>query len=216
MLKSFASLCRNRPQLVSPVYLKPLCFNQTPINNFASFQDKVEKRQKSMSEQEFKKEIDVMVNKPTFTLVDYKQRVIDGLTQLKKGIKAKLMSGNEATEASLMTHKKILNAMHERELIDEKLVKGPVKKDIAAVSQTTVEEINSMLKNFDQLKNIHSWLKKTKENGEPLPANQEEMITRFRRDKPVTKSFLKFQYKRQTFSKRMMRQRMKWGPRKKL
>lgn len=34
-----------------------------------------------------------MANKPTFTLIDYKQRIVDGLTKLKKGLRAKLMTG---------------------------------------------------------------------------------------------------------------------------
>ena len=34
-----------------------------------------------MSEQEFKKEIEFMANKPSFTLTDFKIRVLDGLAK---------------------------------------------------------------------------------------------------------------------------------------
>lgn len=43
----------------------------------ASFKEKMEKKQKEKSEDEFKKEIEFLANKPSFTLVDFKQRILD-------------------------------------------------------------------------------------------------------------------------------------------
>lgn len=60
--------------------------------NFASFKEKMEKKQKEKASDEFKKEIEFLANKPSFTLVDFKQRIVDQLTKMKKGIKAKLMN----------------------------------------------------------------------------------------------------------------------------
>jgi len=218
MLKSFLNLTRASPFQVSSQFTQftKLCsITSVPMYNFASLQDKMEKRQQQMSEKEFKKEMELLVNKPTFTMADYKQRVIDGLTQLKKGFKAKLMSGNEATEASLTTQKKILNAMFDQELVSDQKVSGVAKKEIAIVSQTTVEDVNMMIKNYEQIKGIHGWLKECKENGQDLPANQEELTNRFRSDRPMKKSYFKFNFKRKKYSKRMIRQRIKWGPKKK-
>jgi len=214
MLKSFLNLTRATPFQVSSQSTKLCSITSVPLYNFASFQDKLEKRQQQMSEKEFKKEMEFLVNKPSFTMADYKQRVIDGLTQLKKGFKAKLMTGNEATEASLTMQKKVLNAFFDHELVSEEKIRGQKKKEIAMVSQTTVEDINIMLKNYEQIKAMHGWLKDVKEKGEDLPSTQEELGIRFRRDRPVKKSFLKFKLKRRKHSKRMLRQRIKWGPRK--
>lgn len=59
----------------------------------ASFKDKMEKKQKEKAEDDFKKEIEFLANKPSFTLVDFKQRILDQLSKMKKGLKAKLLSG---------------------------------------------------------------------------------------------------------------------------
>lgn len=66
---------------------------QKSIYSFASFKEKLEKKQKDKSEEDFKKEIEFLANKPSFTLVDFKQRIIDQLSKMKKGLKAKLISG---------------------------------------------------------------------------------------------------------------------------
>jgi hypothetical protein len=216
MLKSFINLGRASSQPAVFQWAKTYSITPVPMYNFASFQDKLEKRQQQMGEQEFKKEMDFLVNKPSFTLADYKQRILDGLTKLKKGLKAKLMTGNEATEANLMVQKKILNSFFDHELVSDKKLSGKTKQEIAVVSQTTIEDINTLLKNYEHLRSMHGWLKTVKENGEPLPQSQEELGHRFRRDRPLTKSYMKFKIKRKRYSRRMMRQRIKWGPKKKL
>lgn len=216
MLKSFINLGRAASQPAFTQWAKTCSITPIPKYNFASFQDKLEKRQQQMGEQEFKKEMEFLVNKPSFTLADYKQRIIDGLTKLKKGLKAKLMTGNEATEANLMVQKKILNSLFDHELVSDKKLDGKTKQEIAVVSQTTIEDVNTLIKNYEHLKSMHTWLKQTKENGEPLPQSQEELGHRFRKDKPLTKSYIKFKIKRKRYSKRMLRQRIKWGPKKRL
>jgi len=216
MLKSFINLGRASAQPAFTQWAKTCSITPVPMYNFASFQDKLEKRQQQMGEQEFKKEMEFLVNKPSFTMADYKQRIIDGLTKLKKGLKAKLMTGNEATEANLMTQKKILNSFFDHELVSDQKLSGKTKKEIAIVSQTTIEDVNTLIKNYEHLRSMHSWLKTLKENGEPLPQSQEELGHRFRRDKPLTKSYIKFKIKRKRYSKRMLRQRIKWGPKKRL
>lgn len=40
--------------------------------SFASFKEKMEKKQKEKATDEFKKEIEFLANKPSFTLVDFK------------------------------------------------------------------------------------------------------------------------------------------------
>lgn len=182
--------------------------------NFATFKEKLEKRQVEQGKQEFKKEMDFLANKPSFTLSDYKMRIIDGLGKLKKGIKAKLMSGNEQTEAALTTQKKILNSMYEDELLNEDKIRSEQKKEISMVSQTTVEDVNMLLKNYQQMKGIHKWLRKLKDAGEPIPADQDEMTYRYRKDRPISKGQIMNDYYKPTYSRKQGRQRMKWGPKK--
>ena len=88
------------------------------IRTFAGLGDRFQKKQIDKAKDEFKKEIDFMANKSAYTLFDFRQRVLDGLARLQKGIKAKFMSGNEQEEQSLLTQKKILNAMFDDELKD--------------------------------------------------------------------------------------------------
>jgi len=183
---------------------------------FASFKDKLQKKQKEMGEQEFRKEMDFLMNKPSFTLADYKQRIVDSLDKMKKGLRAKLMSGNEETEAVLTGQKKILNAMMDEELLDEGKIKWKQKLDIAVVSQTKVQEINVLIRKFEYMKAMHGWLRNLKERGELAPKSQDELTYRFRKERPIKKSFLRFKMDRPRFNKKQIRQRLKWGPRKKI
>jgi len=186
----------------------------TPSYTFATFKDKLVKRQKESGEAEFRKEMEFMMNKPTFTLMDYKQRVMDTLDRLRKGIRAKLQSGNEQTEAQLTLHKKILNAMMDDELLDESKIKWQQKMDVGVISQTKVQDINIMMKKFNYMKQMHSWLRELKERGETAPNSQEELAYRFKKDRPLKKSVIKFSMKRPHLNRKQLRQRLKWGPRK--
>ncbi|KRX07281.1 Signal recognition particle, SRP54 subunit, M-domain [Pseudocohnilembus persalinus] len=184
--------------------------------NFSNFSDKLQKKRQQQGEEEFKKELEFMANKPTFTLIDYKQRIIDGLTKLKKGLKAKFMTGNEQTEANLMMQKKIINAMYDDELVNSDLLKGDQKKEIAMITQYDVSDVNTVIKNYKHLISLHSWIRQVKERGDPMPATQEELMFRFRKEQRVSKSYLKFEMSRPSYSQKMMVQRRKWGNKKQL
>jgi len=196
------------------IWNQPSILTLTRVSNFASLRDKLEKRQKDSSEQEFIKEMEFLQNKPSFTLVDYKQRAQDSLDKLRKGLKAKLSSGMEGTEAELVQQKKILNAMTDEELIDHKKIKWQQKQDIAIVSQTKIQDINLLITKFEHMQNMHEWLRDLKARNIPTPKTQEELTYRYRKDRPIKKSFLKFKMKRPHYSKGQTRQRIKWGPRK--
>ena len=187
-----------------------------PNFSFASFKEKMEQRNMKKSAEEFKKEIEFMANKPSYTLVDYKQRVIDGLNKLQKGLRAKLLTGTEQNEAHLVGQRKILNAFTEEELLNDKGISSEAKKEISVVSQTTVADINMLVRNFDYMKGIHGWLRSLKERNEPLPENEEDLTYMFRRDRPIKKSDMRKGYREPSWSKRKLRQRIKWGPRKRL
>lgn len=188
-----------------------------PIYPFASFKEKMEQRNWKKAVAEFKNEIEYLASKPTYTLVDYKQRVIDSLNKMQKGIRAKLLAGNEQSEASLVNQRKVLNAMTDEELLDEKTLDSTAKKEISIITQGTVQDVNMIIKNFDYMKSIHTWLRSLKERNEPLPENEEEMSYLFRKDRPIKKSdYFKMNNRQPQWSKKKLRQRIKWGPRKKV
>lgn len=73
---------------------------------------------------QFRKEINFLASKQDYTLQDYKQRVIDQLSQSKKGIKAQLTNTDDKGEAHMVRQRKILNAMFEDELKDYDAITG--------------------------------------------------------------------------------------------
>lgn len=90
-----------------------------PPPSFATFREKMENKTKKRNKDEFKKEIEYLASKSTYNLIDFKQRVHDGLAKIKKGFISRWMTGNEQSEASLNLHKNILNALSDEELLDE-------------------------------------------------------------------------------------------------
>ena len=188
----------------------PLCY--CPSANFAtSFKDKLAKKQMDQAKEEFRKEMDFLASKEKFTMEDYKIRIDDGLNKLKKGLRAKLMSGTEQTEASLTNQRKILNAFYDVELSGQEEVFSSQKKEIAAVTQTTVEDVNMVIKNFRQLESMHKWIRTLQQNGEPLPADQDDLINRYRRDRPMSKGDILKNFYRPEPTRKKILQRIKWG-----
>lgn len=49
-----------------------MALNSIQYNQFSSFRDKLQKKNQQRGEDEFRKEMEFMANKPTFTLIDYK------------------------------------------------------------------------------------------------------------------------------------------------
>lgn len=90
-----------------------------PPPSFATFREKMENKAKKRNKDEFKKEMEYLVSKSTYNLIDFKQRVNDGLAKIKKGFISRWMTGNEQSETSLNLHRNILNALSDEELLDE-------------------------------------------------------------------------------------------------
>lgn len=88
-----------------------------------SFRERMESRNLDKQREQFNKELNFMASKPSYTLQDFKQRIVDGLIQTKKGIMAKFMSGNDQSEAQMGSQLKILNAMFEHELQKPELIR---------------------------------------------------------------------------------------------
>lgn len=55
-----------------------------PRYSYSMLNDYINRKNMKKQEGEFKKEMEYLANKPSFTLMDYKQRVEDELNKLKK------------------------------------------------------------------------------------------------------------------------------------
>lgn len=111
------------PQLQSGINMKITSHSMRLVRNFSWF-SRMENTSKQKAQADFKKEITFMASKPTYTLVDFRQRVIDGLAASSSGIKAKFMQSDDKGEASMILQRKILNAMFEEELNNPELITG--------------------------------------------------------------------------------------------
>ncbi|KAM3131532.1 hypothetical protein pb186bvf_016316 [Paramecium bursaria] len=207
--------------------IRSLSFFQQPHFQFASFTEKMQKSQEQKAKDQFKKEIDYLLNKvqieymlkPEFTMIDFRQRAVDGLAQIKKGFIKKLMVGasQEEQEKKLEIQKKIMNAMFDNELLEIDNITSEQKKQVAMVSQFTVQDVNQVIKEYENFQGIHQWLRGLKSRGEPIPQSQEELLQGYRKDKPY-KKVIKLKNIIVIFKIRNQErlQRLKWGARKKL
>lgn len=146
-----------------------------PANSMGYLSDRMTKHRKSQAESEFKKEIAAMANKPTFTLLDYKQRVQDELNKIKKSITAKAMGNTEKEQAKLEKKRKVLNGFFDEELNGETNVSGAIKQEVALVVEETVDEVNGVLKEFKRYQSMHAYLRLLKEKGHDLPETMTQL-----------------------------------------
>ena len=195
--------CKTTANFLHPRILTNTSSNFIRIQRNFGFTDRFQARQLNKQKEEWQKEIDFMANKTTYTLYDFRQRVYDGLAKLQSGIKAKFMSGNEQNEASLIKQRKILNSMVDEELLDPlSTLNSEKKKGIALISETTVQELNGMLKQFDMMKDMQRWLRGMKIAGRDLPSSQEELLVRFMNERPISKKKKEMLKNKQHMSKK--------------
>lgn len=134
------------------------------------------------------------------------------MNKLQKGIKAKFMSGNESSEASLIRQRKILNSMTEDEMTDPFAhLNGLKKKQIAMVSETTVQEINAVLGQYEMMRDMQKWLRGKKIAGREMPQSQEELMITFQIERPISKEKKIRMKNKQNMNKKMMWEMIKHG-----
>jgi signal recognition particle GTPase len=132
------------------------------------------------------------------------------------------MSGNESSEASLIRQRKILNAMTEDEMTDPfahlngKFFKknnnsGLKKKQIAMVSETTVQEINAVLGQYEMMRDMQKWIRGKKIAGREMPQSQEELMITFQIERPISKEKKIRMKNKQNMNKKMMWEMIKHG-----
>lgn len=74
------------PRIISTMSPSHLMANSCQISrHFASFSERMENKQMEKQREEFVKEMKFMANKPEYTLIDFRQRINDGISKSKKG-----------------------------------------------------------------------------------------------------------------------------------
>jgi len=59
-----------------------------------------------------------------------------------------------------------------------------VKLRVSQAVGTTVTEMNGLLRAYWSFTTVHKWVQDVVKKGEPLPKNEEEMVTRMRQTPP--------------------------------
>lgn len=125
----------------------------------------IEKAQEAVTEEEAKKMQKKMLEN-TFTLEDFliqfesmkKMGGAQALISMMPGLGNKVKDG-DIDESRIERTKAIILSMTKRERVDPSIINSSRKKRIAAGSGTSVQEINQLLKQFEQTKQIMKQLK---------------------------------------------------------
>lgn len=125
----------------------------------------IEKAQEAVTEEQAKKMQKKMLEN-SFTLEDYLEQFesmkkmggAQALVSMMPGLAGKVKDG-DIDEGKLERTKAIILSMTKKERTDPTIINSSRKKRIAAGSGTTVQEINQLLKQFDQTKQLIKQLK---------------------------------------------------------
>jgi signal recognition particle subunit SRP54 len=136
----------------------------------------IEKAQEEISEEEAK-QIEKKFRENTFTLDDYlvqfeqlkKMGSITDLLSMIPGASKLKLNANAIDENQLTKNKSIILSMTKKERLDPDIIKGSHKKRIAAGSGTTIQDINILLKQFNQSKELMKQFNGKKKGGFRLP-----------------------------------------------
>ncbi len=130
----------------------------------------IEKAQQAISEEEAKK-IEEQFKQNSFTFEDYLVQVerlrkmgnIKDLVAMIPGASAKLGGALTNFDESIIDkNKAIIQSMTKKERLNPQIINGSRKKRIANGSGTTIQEVNALLKQFEQSKNMMKQFNKKK------------------------------------------------------
>lgn len=120
----------------------------------------IEKAQSAVDQKELE-QLQRSFRENSFTLQDYLQQIenvkkmgdINTLMDMIPGLRSKV--GNVAVdEHEIAKNKAIIQSMTERERMDPDIIKAGQKRRIAQGSGTTIQEVNTLLKQFNQSKDL--------------------------------------------------------------
>ena len=118
----------------------------------------IDKVQENIDQKQMK-EMEERLRKNTFTLTDFlvqfeqiqKMGDINQLAQMIPGVSAKL-NGQQIDSSKLVKFKAIIQSMTIKERENPDLIKGDRKKRIADGSASTIQDVNALLKQYEQTK----------------------------------------------------------------
>ncbi|NCB48459.1 MAG: signal recognition particle protein [Clostridia bacterium] len=128
----------------------------------------IEKAQSAVSEEE-SKQLEKKFRESSFTFDDYLEQMdkvnkmgnINDLLNMIPGMSGK-MKGMNVDEGELLRNKAIIQSMTKRERRNPELIKGTNKKRIASGSGTQIQDVNRLLKQFEQSKLMMKQMKNGK------------------------------------------------------
>ena len=105
-------------------------------------------------------ELEKKIRESTFTLDDYLEQFsqikgmgnLDQIMGMMPGMKSSALKDAKIDEKALAHQEAIIKSMTKREREKPDILNASRKKRIAAGSGTTVEEVNKLLKQFDQIR----------------------------------------------------------------
>lgn len=121
----------------------------------------IEKAQSAMDEKKAI-ELEKKIRSQQFTFEDF----LDQLQQMKKmgplnqlldmvpGMNSKALKGAQIDDKELVKVEAIIKSMTKKERIDPSIINGSRRKRIAAGSGTTIQDVNKVIKNFEQSKKM--------------------------------------------------------------
>ena len=86
---------------------------------------------------------------------------------------------------TLEKQNKICSALTEDEKNGEVNLTREDKKEIAEVSQCTVDDVNDTLAKFKQMGGFHKYLKEKRARNEPMPETNEDLQMMYKIDRPA-------------------------------
>lgn len=136
----------------------------------------IEKAQENYSEEEARK-LEKKFRENSFTLDDYlvqfeqlnKMGSISDLLAMIPGANKLKLNAGAIDEKQLVKNKSIILSMTKRERLDPDIIKGSHKKRIATGSGTTIQDVNILLKQFNQTKELMKQMNGKKKGGFKLP-----------------------------------------------
>ena len=136
----------------------------------------IEKAQENITEEEAKK-LEKKLRENSFTFDDYlvqfeqlkKMGNISDLLAMIPGSNKLKLNANAIDEKQLAKNKSIILSMTKKERQDPDLIKGSQKRRIASGSGTTIQDVNILLKQFYQSKDMMKMLNGKKKGGFKLP-----------------------------------------------
>ena len=128
----------------------------------------IEKAQQAVTEEDAKK-MQQKLRENSFTLEDYLEQFesmkkmggLQSVMSMLPGVGGKLKAG-DIDESKMERTKAIILSMTKKEREEPAIINASRKRRIAAGSGTSVQEINQLLKQFDQVKTLMKQLKSGK------------------------------------------------------